>query len=106
MKKDYNESQCFESFYFSNSLFLLLSLARTHTPSHTLLCQHEQFFSGSLVSVMVQLLWRSEPGSCRSLSFWRAHRMRPCVRLPACACFACCKPFPMHLYFSPVCPSS
>lgn len=77
------------SIYFSNSLFLLLSLARTHTPSHTLLCQHEQFFSGSLVSVMVQLLWRSEPGSCRSLSFWRAHRMRPCVRLPACVRLFC-----------------
>lgn len=70
--------------YFTNLFFIfslsLLSLSRTRMPSHTLLCQHEQLFSGSLVSGMVQLLWCSEPESCRSLSFWRAHR---CVR--ACA---------------------
>ena len=54
---------------------------------------------------MVQLLWCSEPGSCWSLFFLEGAPLRPSVRLHA-PDFACCQPFPVHLYFSPVCPSS
>lgn len=73
--------------YFSNSLTLLLSLARTHALTHTSLSAWTALLWIISFSYGTALMVQRARVMPIPLSFWRAHRMRPCVRLPACACF-------------------